>query len=510
MAASKPIEVCSCCGSRELVFQKALWDELVHEWRLSPYERDYIDRQQGVTCKLCGSNLRSMALALAICRCYGYAGTLARFVTEKSSHRLRVLEINEAGMLTQFLSRLPKHCIARYPQVDMRRMPFPEQSFDLVVHSDTLEHVPEPVVALAECYRILAPGGYCIFTIPVIVDRMTRSRAGLPPSYHGYPNQPYPDLVVQTEYGADTWKHLVQAGFEECRIIAQEFPSALAFVGARWDRPMQPLVLDDNNGERMVPESTGGVTFWEHVYRYAFASRFVKGKRVLDVACGEGYGAAALEKAGAKHVIGVDVSDAACLHARQKYGIDARPGTAEKIPLPDGSVDVVVSFETIEHVADPGRFLDECVRVLGPGGRLIISTPDKEVYANWLGTRNPHHRSELTEARFTSALRARFHRVRLYTQHTHSAAWWSPRSFVIEDTPWTRLPRFSWLRHGLRRRYFRESIFDPTPEERATAVAFIARAARKRFSVLNPYVVRPHRKLHGEKSVYLIATAIRP
>src|SRR5437879_3140866 len=110
----------------------------------------------------------------------------------------------------------------------------------------------------------------------------------------------------------------------------------------------------------MVPESAGTPTFWEHIYRYAFASRFVKGKRVLDIACGEGYGAAALQKAGAAHVIGVDISESVCLHARTKYGLDARPGTAEQIPVADESVDVIVSFETIEHVPDTAHFLDEC------------------------------------------------------------------------------------------------------------------------------------------------------
>jgi 2-polyprenyl-3-methyl-5-hydroxy-6-metoxy-1,4-benzoquinol methylase len=98
-----------------------------------------------------------------------------------------------------------------------------------------------------------------------------------------------------------------------------------------WDmKQASTQVLDDNAGERMVPEVSGGMTFWEHVHRYAFACRFVAGKRVLDIASGEGYGAAALQKAGAAHVIGVDVSESACFHARTKYGIDARPGSAEQ------------------------------------------------------------------------------------------------------------------------------------------------------------------------------------
>jgi SAM-dependent methyltransferase len=233
MTAASPIKTCTCCGSDDLIATKVLWQALVQEWRLAAYEVQYIDRQQGLQCRRCGSNLRTMALALAICRCYGHDGTFAQFVKEFRNRGLRILEINEAGCLTQFLSKLPGHVVGRYPQLDMTRMPYPEGSYDLVVHSDTLEHVAHPVRALTECYRVLSPGGYCTFTIPVIVDRMTCSRAGLPPSYHGNSEERACDFVVQTEYGCDAWKHLILAGFKECRLIAAEFPAALAFVGAR-------------------------------------------------------------------------------------------------------------------------------------------------------------------------------------------------------------------------------------------------------------------------------------
>ncbi|MGC1976104.1 MAG: class I SAM-dependent methyltransferase [Candidatus Sulfotelmatobacter sp.] len=146
---------------------------------------------------------------------------------------MRVLEINEAGQLTQFLSKLPSHSVARYPEIDMTRMPYSQGSYDLVVHSDSLEHVQRPLAGLAECYRVLSPGGYCVFTIPVIVDRMTRSRAGLAPSYHGDHSERRDEMLVQTEYGCDAWKHVICAGFEECRMITPEFPSALAFVAVR-------------------------------------------------------------------------------------------------------------------------------------------------------------------------------------------------------------------------------------------------------------------------------------
>ena len=233
MTVTKPIEVCICCGSKDFVASKVLWPALVEEWGLSQDEHKYIDRQQGLQCAVCGSNLRTIALALAICRCYGHTGTLVEFVKQFKARRLRVLELNEAGGLTQFLTKLPKHRLAHYPDVDMRHLPYLDRSYDLVVHSDTLEHVPQPVTALAECYRVLEPGGFCVFTIPVIVGRMTRSREGLPPSYHGDKNQQSGDFAVQTEYGVDAWKHLILAGFQECRLIAAEFPSALAFVGAR-------------------------------------------------------------------------------------------------------------------------------------------------------------------------------------------------------------------------------------------------------------------------------------
>jgi SAM-dependent methyltransferase len=269
------------------------------------------------------------------------------------------------------------------------------------------------------------------------------------------------------------------------------------------------LVLDDNRGERMVPELSGGLTFWEHVYRYAFAANFVKGKHVLDIACGEGYGSAVLLKAGAQNVIGIDISESACLHARQRYGIDARIGNAENIPLSSNCIDVIVSFETLEHVPNPGRFLDECARVLVAGGILVISTPNKEVYTDKLGERNPHHCSEMTEREFISALSERFRDSRFYTQRPISAAWWSPRTILCENTPWGHIRGFRRLRRALQRRFFPEAINDPTVEQRASALAVILDAARGGRRLLNQYVVRPRRRLYREQSIYIVAIAVR-
>ncbi len=191
---------CPCCGRTEYRQDHILWQGLVDEWGLSPLEAAYIDRQQGHKCVSCSSNLRSRALASAVLAWLGFAGTLEQLVGSTPS--LRVLEVNEAGNLTQFLGRVDGHVIVTFPEVDMQALPFADGSFDLVVHSDTLEHVPDPVAGLAECHRVLAVRGATCFTVPIVVDRMTRTRAGLPPSYHSG-SETLDHVLVRTEFGAD-------------------------------------------------------------------------------------------------------------------------------------------------------------------------------------------------------------------------------------------------------------------------------------------------------------------
>ena len=157
---------------------------------------------------------------------------LQQFVDSPSAKDFRVLEINEAGTLSAFLARLPRHQLIRYPDVDMMNLPIDDCTWDFVVHSDTLEHVPDPLKGLSECRRVLRPGGACIFTIPIIVGRMTRRRKGLAPSYHGSSANPV-DFLVHTEYGADFWAEIFQAGFSECRISSLGFPAAQAIAAVR-------------------------------------------------------------------------------------------------------------------------------------------------------------------------------------------------------------------------------------------------------------------------------------
>jgi SAM-dependent methyltransferase len=223
-------EICDVCGGRTFEYTPVLWPELIAEWDLSPDESRYIDIQQGTHCRTCGSNVRSLALARAIMRFRHFTGTLSQFVSDPNQHDLRVLEINEAGTLNPILRHLPRHRLASYPDVDMRSLPFPSSSFDLIVHSDTLEHVPTPLNALRECRRVVDDWGAVIFTVPVIVERLSRSRVGMPPSYHGHESSRDPGMLVHTEFGADIWVLVAQAGFASCELVPHMFPAGLAIL----------------------------------------------------------------------------------------------------------------------------------------------------------------------------------------------------------------------------------------------------------------------------------------
>ncbi len=224
---------CSVCGGTNFTQTAILWDSLAAEWQLAPHERAYIDRQQGSACSSCGSNLRSIALADAIRTAVGTGRTLQAYVKQPEAAALAILEINEAGSLSPTLRQLPGHIFAAYPAVDMHSMPYAGDTFDIVVHSDTLEHVTNPMHALTECRRVLRMNGSLCFTIPTIVGRMSRSRDGLPTSFHGSPETKTDDFVVQTEFGADMWTYVIEAGFSSVAINAVDFPTALALCARK-------------------------------------------------------------------------------------------------------------------------------------------------------------------------------------------------------------------------------------------------------------------------------------
>jgi SAM-dependent methyltransferase len=223
------IDSCPICGSSELEQHAILWPELIADWELSPEEAAYIDEQQGFTCARCRVNLRAMTLASALMEHFGYAGLFRDFCAGPLA-AMDVLEINEANQLTKDLDTSPRHVLAKYPEVDMRAMPYADASFDVVIHSDTLEHVPDAVAALRDCRRVLRDGGVLAYTVPIVVGRRTRSRIGMKESFHGSGE---PDNLVQTEYGADAWCEAMEAGFREVKLHALRYPASIAILARK-------------------------------------------------------------------------------------------------------------------------------------------------------------------------------------------------------------------------------------------------------------------------------------
>ena len=223
-------EKCFVCGENKFEFHEVLWRELILEWELNPNEVDYINKQQGFSCSSCKSNLRSMTLAKALLRANNSNLTLNKFVQLRSSKNVKVLEVNEAGNLHHTLSQFKNYVFAEYPEVDLHQLPYDDESFDLVVHSDTLEHVTDPVVAMHQILRVLRKGGKTVFTTPIIVDRTTRARSGMAKSFHGAPGIIDSGMLVTYEYGSDFWKYLAKVGFSDIRIITEMYPAGIAFV----------------------------------------------------------------------------------------------------------------------------------------------------------------------------------------------------------------------------------------------------------------------------------------
>ena len=166
-------------------------------------------------------------------------------------------------------------------------------------------------------------------------------------------------------------------------------------------------------GERMLPQHYGGqLVHAEHLARYRLAAQLAPGRRVLDVACGEGYGTAMLAAAGAD-AVGVDIDPATVDHVRAHHGVAAHVADLAALPFDDDAFDLVVSFETIEHVQDPEAALDELARVRAPDGLLMISTPVAGQYQ----VQNEFHVREFGHEEFAGMLNARFPAVRLLYQH---------------------------------------------------------------------------------------------
>jgi SAM-dependent methyltransferase len=178
----------------------------------------------------------------------------------------------------------------------------------------------------------------------------------------------------------------------------------------------------------------------EHVNRYAWAEPRASG-RILDVACGTGYGSAMLARRG--QVSGLDKESAAVALAHHRAPeIDFRACVLPPIPFPDRTFDVVVTFETLEHIEDDEAYIAEIHRVLKPGGQLLLSTPNAAVSSPGGSPSNPWHVREYTLDGLLALLKD-FDGVEVFMQVP-------VRTDLFARTVLRFVSRFAWLRHPQR------------------------------------------------------------
>ena len=175
------------------------------------------------------------------------------------------------------------------------------------------------------------------------------------------------------------------------------------------------------SGERFIPGIEDNKLEMEHYQRYLSVRNLVRDKVVLDAACGEGYGSNIIASV-AQSVTGLDIDGDTIERAKVSYGqqdnLHFLQGSIEKIPLEDDSVDVVVSFETIEHVSEQIQhaFLEEIARVLKKDGILVMSTPNKKIYSDLFNYKNEFHVKEFYHNEFLAFLHEKFKYVKLFNQ----------------------------------------------------------------------------------------------
>lgn len=449
-------DICEICG-RKSTFRldnTIITPQLKAAWGISAELVDAFNRKESMFCSNCGGNLRIRRLAAIILKTWAEISgkqyqSIDKLLDDNGFLNLRIAEINKCASLHDYLKTHPGLYYSEYTanieqsredmirSEDIQKLTYPDDYFDLIITSETLEHVPDIDSAIHEIYRTLKPGGHHIFTVPIIPSQQhTVTRAIyqndkiqhiLSPAYHG--RWLDEDMLVFNDFGTDIVDRLNEIGLvTEVYYYHASDESDVAIV---FRSQKQKLTLETKSknmlewtGERYVPWMSGAEIHYEHLHRYAFVKQFVAGKNVVDLACGEGYGSSMLAEQAAQ-VIGVDIDEKTVLHATNKYVRDNLKyirGSITGVPLTDGIFDLAVCFEAIEHISEHDKLLSEVKRLLKKDGIFIVSTPNKSIYTDRPDYHNPYHVKELYYNEFVVLLKKHFNNVKIYGQRVFTGS----------------------------------------------------------------------------------------
>lgn len=416
-------------------------------------------------CSNCGASIRNSDVAGELLGYINEWNSDLTSMTERLSG-LNILNACSSGYIHNALKNLPEYTCCEYLDgvpsgeyqdgvlcVDLCNIPFPADTFDLVITEDVFEHIVNYEKAMEEILRVLKVGGCHIFTVPVHENKKTESREGKQPVYHDDPVRPDDGTRVVTDWGEDIKDIIEKYGYrvqvknlhpfyakEEVSDIDSDYEgylrsakhlerylkyNSVVIVAEKAEDKNVQMEKESANrlftGERFIPGIEDDKLEMEHYQRYLSVRSLVRDKVVLDAACGEGYGSNIIASV-AQSVTGLDIDKDTIERAKVNYGqrdnLHFLQGSIETIPMEDASVDVVVSFETIEHVAEQVQhtFLQEIFRVLKKDGILVMSTPNKKIYSDLFHYKNEFHVKEFYHNEFVSFLHEKFKYIKLFNQ----------------------------------------------------------------------------------------------
>lgn len=298
----------------------------------------------------------------------------------------------------------------RFMQATMQYLPFGDQSFDTVVATYSLEYLSkdELDIALKEIRRVTRRSVYFRISTARPADNMTmpvtlQDRHTWETCFFGAGFRKHPAY-----YQVNSYESLGHEG-KEITVLLECIPQA-----ALESYPLEALQEERDLHMDMTRET--GERSDAHIARYQWAATFVRpGDFVLDAACGLGYGSYLVQcGTRAAKTLGIDGSGYAIDYARPNFasmvrGLDFAEGMLPEAlkDIANNSVDLIISFETLEHVADPQGLLAEFHRVLTPAGRIIVSVPND--WSDETGEDpNPFHLHVYTLDKLRNQIEARY------------------------------------------------------------------------------------------------------